>query len=106
MDEDQQGNFRILTSKRTDQQSTDLHILDKKMNVIAGLYDIEPGEQFKASRYMGNKLYLVTFRQTDPLFVIDLANILKPTIVGELKIPGYSTYLHPHSTNGSKQYLL
>ncbi|NCO97849.1 hypothetical protein GW864_01555 [bacterium] len=56
---------------------------------------IAPGEQFKASRYIGDKLYLVTFQQIDPLFVIDITNLSKPKIVGELKVPGYSTYLHP-----------
>ncbi|MBP7885239.1 beta-propeller domain-containing protein [Patescibacteria group bacterium] len=48
----------------------------------------------------------MTFRQTDPLFVIDIADNTKPQIVGALKIPGYSTYLHPHSVDGSKQYLI
>ncbi len=45
---------------------------------------------------MGDKLYLVTFEQVDPFFVIDVANDRSPTILGELKIPGYSTYLHPY----------
>ena len=49
-----------------------------------------------ASRFMGNKAYLVTYRNTDPLFVVDLSNNKKPEVVGELKIPGYSTYLHPY----------
>lgn len=106
MDEDNTWNFRILTSKWIDQVSTDLHILDKDLNIIWGIYDIEPGEQFQSSRYIGDKLYLVTFRQTDPLFVIDLTDSNNPKIIGELKIPGYSTYLHPHSTKDWKQYLL
>jgi uncharacterized secreted protein with C-terminal beta-propeller domain len=71
------------------------------------LLNIEPGEEFKSSRYMGDKLYLVTFERTDPLFVIDLENTKKPKIVGELKIPGYSTYLHPYApAKDGKQYLL
>jgi uncharacterized secreted protein with C-terminal beta-propeller domain len=51
------------------------------------LLNIEPGEEFKASRYMGDKLYLVTFERTDPLFVIDMEDTKKPKIIGELKIP-------------------
>ena len=49
-----------------------------------------------ASRFIGNKAYLVTYRNTDPLFVIDLTNEKNPKVMGELKIPGYSTYLHPY----------
>ena len=51
------------------------------------LMNIEPGEEFKSSRYIGDKLYLVTFQRTDPLFVIDLANTKKPKILGQLVIP-------------------
>jgi len=49
----------------------------------------------KSARFMGDVLYLVTFMQTDPLFVVDLSDPEKPEIKGELKIPGFSTYLHP-----------
>ena len=52
-----------------------------------------------ASRFIGDKAYLVTYMNTDPLFVIDLSNEEYPKIMGELKIPGYSTYLHPYDEN-------
>ena len=52
-----------------------------------------------SSRFIGNKAYLVTYRTVDPLYVIDLSNPTKPTVLGELKIPGYSTYLHPYDEN-------
>ena len=52
-----------------------------------------------SSRFMGNKAYLVTYKTVDPLFVIDLSNETKPTVLGELHIPGYSTYLHPYDEN-------
>jgi len=55
----------------------------------------EPGEQLYASRFVGDRAYLVTFRQTDPLYVVDLADPAKPAVKGELKIDGYSDYLHP-----------
>jgi inhibitor of cysteine peptidase len=48
---------------------------------------------------MDDKLFLVTFKQIDPLFVIDLADQKNPKIIGELKIPGYSRYLHPYDEN-------
>lgn len=71
------------------------------------LMNIEPGEEFKSSRYIGDKLYLVTFERTDPLFVIDLENIRKPKIIGKLKIPGFSSYLHPYAKmKNGKQYLI
>ena len=62
----------------------------------------KPGEQLYASRFLGDRAYLVTFRQTDPLYIIDLENPLKPAIAGELQIDGYSDYLHPIS----EDYLL
>ena len=52
-----------------------------------------------ASRFIGDKAYLVTYRNTDPLFVIDLSNPKNPKVLGKLKIPGYSTYLHPYDEN-------
>ncbi len=57
---------------------------------------VAKGEKMYSSRFIGNKLYFVTFRTMDPLFVVDLSNPKKPEILGELKIPGYSTYLHPY----------
>ncbi len=61
--------------------------------------DIAPGEQIYAARFLGDKGYLVTFRQVDPLFTLDLSDPHDPQIVGELKIPGYSAYLHPVGEN-------
>jgi hypothetical protein len=56
-------------------------------------------EDFKSSRFIWDKLFLVTFKQIDPLFAIDLADQKNPKILWELKIPGYSTYLHPYDAN-------
>ncbi|MDO4714359.1 MAG: beta-propeller domain-containing protein, partial [bacterium] len=95
MDEDAQGYFRILTKTWEPKLATHLYILNPDLTFAGKLENIEPGEEFKSSRYMGDKLYLVTFEQIDPLFVVDLANPQQPKIIGELKIPGYSTYLHP-----------
>ncbi len=55
----------------------------------------KPGEQLYASRFIGNRAYLVTFKKIDPLYVLDLSVADDPKIAGELEIPGYSSYLHP-----------
>lgn len=90
------GNFRIVTSHNYPTRSTELFILDPKLQVVGKLQDIGKDENFQSSRFIGNRLYLVTFKQIDPLFTIDLSDDKNPKILGELKIPGYSTYLHPY----------
>ena len=72
-----------------------VYIIDKNMQIKGYLDGIAKNEDMKAARFMGNTLYLVTFMQTDPLFVIDLSDVENPVIKGELQIPGFSTYLHP-----------
>ena len=80
-------------------------MFDVWLNHTNQLLGIEPKEDFKASRFIWDKLYLVTFQQIDPLFVIDLSG--KPKILGELKIPGFSQYLHPYSAlKWGKQLLI
>ena len=107
MDEDDDGNFRILTTTRYDQNATHLSILDKDLKLKWSLLNIEPGENFKSSRYIWDKLYLVTYQNIDPLFVVDMEDVSNPKIIGELKIPGYSTYLHPYSeARNGIQYLI
>lgn len=97
-------NFRILTQTNTwnsvwNESHTDLYILDKNLGLKWSLNDLWSWEQFKSSRYIWDKLFLVTFKQVDPLFAIDVADPSKPKILWELKIPGYSTYLHPYDAN-------
>lgn len=107
MDEDKNWNFRILTTIWKNEISTNLYLLDKDLELQWKLENIEPGEQFKSSRYIWDKLYLVTFKQIDPLFVVDLEDTNNPEILWELKIPGYSTYLHPlKEEDDNKQYLV
>lgn len=101
MDEDGEGNFRIVTqsyawSATGSQNTTQVTILDPKGNRLWSLDHIAPGENFQSARFLWNRLYLVTFQQIDPLFVIDLADPRSPKILGELIMPGYSTYLHPY----------
>ena len=63
------------------------------------IHGIAPGERIFASRMMGHRGYMVTFRQVDPLYTLDLSDPTDPHVVGELKIPGYSAYLHPINEN-------
>jgi hypothetical protein len=65
------------------------------LNVVGHVGGIAKGERIMSSRFQGNKGYLVTFEQIDPLFTLDLSNRTNPRVVGELKVPGFSTYLHP-----------
>ncbi|MCF6235536.1 MAG: beta-propeller domain-containing protein [Gammaproteobacteria bacterium] len=59
----------------------------------------KPGERLYASRFIGDRAYLVTFRMTDPLYVLNLSDPTDPFIAGDLEIPGYSDYLHPVNDN-------
>jgi inhibitor of cysteine peptidase len=107
MSEDADGNFRLLTTEWNEKQMTHLFTLDDDLKPLGKLLNIEPGETFQSSRFIDDKLYLVTFQQIDPLFVIDLKNLKNPIILGELKIPGYSTYLHPWGKKENNvQYLI
>lgn len=65
------------------------------LEVVGHVGGIAPGEQIYAARMMGEKGYVITFRQVDPLYTLDLSDPTDPRILGELKIPGYSAYLHP-----------
>ncbi|MCX7950429.1 MAG: beta-propeller domain-containing protein [Clostridiales bacterium] len=98
------GYFRIATTenKYKDNKnitSSSVYILDKNMNLVGNIKDIAKDERIYSTRFVKDKLYMVTFKQVDPLFVIDLKNPREPKILGLLKIPGYSTYLHPYDEN-------
>ena len=73
-----------------------VYVLDESLKTIGRLEHIAPDERIYSARFTGDLLYLVTFKQMDPFFVIDLSNPRQPGILGELKIPGYSDYLHPY----------
>ncbi len=93
------GYLRIATTSGNwgDNLVNQLYVLDENLETKGLLKDIAKGETIKSVRFTGNTAYVVTFIQTDPLFVIDLSNPEAPVILGELKIPGFSTYLHPVS---------
>lgn len=95
------GYFRIATTigktwSMDEDTTNSIYILDDKLKEVGRLDGIAPGEKIYSVRYEKEKAYVVTFKEIDPLFVIDLSNVNNPKILGELKIPGYSTYLHPY----------
>jgi uncharacterized secreted protein with C-terminal beta-propeller domain len=95
------GYFRVATTTSSgsflsQNEQNNLYVLNMNMTVVGKLENMAPGENIYAARFIGDTCYLVTFHQTDPFFVIDLSNPQAPTVAGELKIPGYSSYLYPY----------
>ena len=78
------------------QITNNLYVLDKDMKTVGKLQGLANGEQIYSVRFIGERAYIVTFMLMDPLFVIDLKNPTSPSVLGELKIPGFSNYLHPY----------
>ncbi len=76
-----------------------VYVLDMSLDTIGALEDLAPGEKIYSARFMGDRCYLVTFQKIDPLFVIDLTIPTNPAVLGQLKITGYSDYLHPYDEN-------
>ncbi len=99
-----EGYFRIATTEgdfwRTGSDAlNNLYVLDGAMEVVGKLEGLAPGEKIYSARFIGERCYLVTFKKVDPFFVIDLSEPEFPIVLGELKIPGYSDYLHPYDEN-------
>ncbi|KPV59041.1 hypothetical protein QJ48_13215 [Paenibacillus sp. A3] len=99
------GYFRIATTSgdmwRNDEHTSknNVYVLNESLSVVGKLEGLAPGERIYSVRYAGNRAYMVTFKNTDPLFVLDLSNPQAPAMLGKLKIPGYSDYLHPYDEN-------
>ncbi len=66
-----------------------------RLSITGNAGEIAPGEQLYATRYVGDKCYVVTWNVTDPLFVVDVADPKSPRVLGQVQIPGFSTYIHP-----------
>jgi uncharacterized secreted protein with C-terminal beta-propeller domain len=105
---DEQGGYLHVATHTTESQSVGgiwstrndngVYVLDTvgdTLDVTGSLTGLAPGEQLYAARFVGDKAYLVTFVQTDPLFAVDLSDPAAPTLLGELVIPGFSNYLQP-----------
>lgn len=96
------GYLRVATTYYDYRKNIDVssvYVLDSSLTKVGEVFDLAKDEQVKAVRFMGKTGYVVTFRNTDPLFIIDFSDPTKPTVTGELKIPGYSTYIHPLDEN-------
>lgn len=102
---DERGDrFRVATTSefyspyRGSTLYNNVYVLDEDMERVGELEEIARDESIYSARFMGDRLYLVTFQRIDPFFVIDLSND-DPKVLGELKLPGYSNYLHPYDEN-------
>ena len=76
-----------------------VYVLDNEMKMTGKITGLAPGEQIYSARFFGDIGYFVTYRNTDPLFSVDFSDPENPTILGELKIPGFSNYLHFYGNN-------
>ncbi len=107
LDEDDLGNLRIATTRSNNfnsfsevqQSSSGLYVLSPDLKNLGSVEGLAPGERIYSVRFLGKRAYLVTFKQTDPLFVIDLSSAQAPKLLGQLKVPGFSSYLHPYDEN-------
>ena len=107
------GYFRIATTTwmqdnattldgaifKVTRQLNSIYVLKPDLTISGKLERFKMDESIYSVRFIGNKCYIVTFKQIDPFFVIDMSNPAAPKVAGELKIPGYSSYLHPYDEN-------
>lgn len=101
MDE-HEGNLRIATTISAPwflgaqtQSVNDVYVLDESLSTIGSVQNMGENERIFGVRFDGDRGYVVTFRQIDPFHVLDLSDPQNPTLEGELKLPGFSSYLHP-----------
>ncbi|MDD5191720.1 MAG: beta-propeller domain-containing protein [Candidatus Nanoarchaeia archaeon] len=96
------GYFRIATTTGNTWEGNSLnhlYVLDEDLKIVGSVEDLAEGERIYSARFIGDRAYMVTFKSVDPLFVIDLKDPGNPKVLGYLKIPGYSDYLHPYDEN-------
>ncbi len=93
------GYFRLATTSQKNSTQNNVFVLNMNLTTVGKLENLAVTERIYSARFMGDKAYLVTFRQIDPFFVLDLSNPADPKVAGELKIPGYSSYLHPYDAD-------
>ena len=91
--------FYMLGGNNTTEQVSDVYVLGKSLEVKGAVEDLGKTERIYSVRFIEDRGYVVTFRQTDPFYILDLSNGSSPQLKGELKIPGYSSYLHPIDTH-------
>lgn len=94
---EQSGKLRVLTTSQDSvngEDTNNLYLFDKNLSLTGKIEGLAQGEEIYAARYLGNMAYFVTYRNTDPLFAVDLSDDRNPKVRGELKISGFSEYLH------------
>lgn len=88
------GYLRVVTTEWDEKLNNMLYVLDSDLKECGRINNIAGGEQLYACRFMGDIGYFVTFKNTDPLFTVDLKDPKNPKIIGELELLGFSEYLH------------
>lgn len=89
------GYLRVVaTDWNSGEEINALYVYDAQMELVGKIGDIAPGETIRSARFFGDTGYFVTFKQTDPLFSVDLSDPENPQIIGALKVTGFSSYLH------------
>ncbi|MFA5184216.1 MAG: beta-propeller domain-containing protein [Patescibacteria group bacterium] len=109
---DESGDYFRVATTRAQQSSrfsdfsteshSNIYVLNASLKIVGSLENLATTERIYAARFLGDRVYLVTFKQTDPLFVISLSDPTKPAVLGALKLPGFSNYLHPIKADGSQ----
>ena len=89
----------MMTTLATRKTTNNLYVLNENLEEIGKIENLAEEEQIYSVRFIGKIGYIVTFKEIDPLFVIDLSDPRNPQVKGELKIPGYSSYMHPYDEN-------
>jgi uncharacterized secreted protein with C-terminal beta-propeller domain len=106
-------NLRIATARnplwsrfsdKPNEFYSSVYVLGADLKVAGSLENIITNEKISSARFIGNRAYLITYNQSDPLYAISLNDITKPAILGAVKIPAYASYLHPADVNGNKLF--
>ena len=91
------GTFRVATSTwKNGTKENNVYIMNVSLGIVGKLENLAAGENLHSARFVGDRGYLVTFINTDPLFVIDLSKPTSPTVLGQLNMSGYSDYIDPY----------
>lgn len=91
------GNLRVattITGAVNTKETNSIYVLNEELEIIGSIEGLAEEERIYSARFLGEVGYLVTFKQVDPLFTVDFSDPENPEIIGELKIPGFSDYLH------------
>ncbi|MDY3918304.1 MAG: beta-propeller domain-containing protein [Candidatus Limivivens sp.] len=88
------GYLRVVTTQTGEKTRNALYVLNENLKVCGQITDLAEGETIRSARFFGDTGYFVTYRNMDPLFSVDLSDPENPVILGELKITGFSAYLH------------